>query len=61
MQTNSEKDFQMTALAGSFSNQSFGRTDVYALIVLAKSPTPFAEKPRGQGSMNATSANDNLQ
>ncbi len=61
MQTNSEKDFQMTALADSFSNQSFGRMDVYAPIALAKSPTTFVEKPRGQDSMNVTSANDNLQ
>jgi hypothetical protein len=61
MQTNSEQDFQMKALAESFSNQSFGRTGVCAPIALAKSPTPFAEKPRGQDSMNVTSVNDNLQ
>ena len=41
----------MKALADSFSNQSFGRTDVYARIALAKSPTPFAEKHRGQDSI----------
>ena len=51
----------MKALAESFSNQSFGKTDVCARIALAKSPTPFAEKPRDQDSMNVTSANGNLQ
>ena len=30
-------------------------------IALAKSPTTFVEKPRGQDSMNVTSVNDNLQ
>jgi hypothetical protein len=51
----------MKALAESFSNQSFGKMDVCARIALAKSPTPFAEKPRDRDSMNVTSANGNLQ